>query len=475
MKRLSGVDAMLLYSETAEIHMHTIKVAVVDLSALPGGLPFPQLKEAAYRVLLGLEPLRYRLVSTPGHYHHPMWQENAPIDADYHIRRAVVAPPGGRRELDQLIGALAAVPLQRDRPLWELHIAEGLADNRIAVILKLHHALADGVASANLIAKALREYESLLLADTADRPDPIPATGRLVEGATREHLRQLANLPPLIWRTGAGAGRVWRRSRRRRKSHAPRRPALPPPSFANHVVSPGRRFATASLPLSEVVLISRQLGVTINDVVLAIAAGALRTLQLRYGGSVDKPLLAGVPASFNKSPERLSGNEFGYMIPPLPIHIADPLERVSLTSAAAAVAKENFALRGPTLMAEWLAYLPPRFSPAMFRWQSRRLSSGSVMNLTISNVPGPRTTHTLSGARITEIHSVGPLAAGSALNITVWSYVDQLNVSVLTDDVTMDDPHEATQAMTDSFNEIRTAVLTSDDSPGAPLAPAAGD
>nr|WP_231123239.1 WSD1 family O-acyltransferase [Mycobacterium asiaticum] len=163
------------------------------------------------------------------------------------------------------------------------------------------------------------------------------------------------------------------------------------------------------------------------------------------------------------------------MIPPLPIHIADPLERVRLTSVAAAVAKENFALRGPTLMAEWLAYLPPRFSPAMFRWQSRRLSSGSVMNLTISNVPGPRTTHTLGGARISEIHSVGPLAAGSALNITVWSYVDQLNVSVLTDDITMDDPHEATQAMTDSFNEIRTALLASGNSPGAPLASAAGD
>jgi hypothetical protein len=177
---------------------------------------------------------------------------------------------------------------------------------------------------------------------------------------------------------------------------------------------------------------------------------------LKYDGAADTPLIAGVPVSLDKSPDRLSGNAFGYMLPPLPVHIADPAERLALTAMASRNAKENFRLSGPTLLASWLEYLPPPLSPAMFRWQSRRLNSGTVMNLTVSNVPGPRETRSVDGAEITEIYSVGPLAAASGMNVTVWSYIDQLNISVLTDDITVDDPHEMTDAMIGSFREIQT-------------------
>jgi diacylglycerol O-acyltransferase / wax synthase len=272
--------------------------------------------------------------------------------------------------------------------------------------------------------------------------------------------------------------RVRRRSKERGAHPDLARNFAPPQCFINHVVTPGRRFATAPLSLSDVKETGKHLGVTINDMVLAMATGALRQLLLRYDGKADAPLIAGVPVSTDTSPERLMGNEFNYITPSLPVHIDDPLERVRLTSLATTIAKENHQLLGPTLLPAWLSYLPPSLAPPFFRAQARRVESASVMNLTISNVPGPRERGVIEGATVSEIYSVGPIVAGSGLNITVWSYVDQLAISVLTDDRTLDDPHEVTDAMLDAFAEIRSAAgLPSALTPvGAalPLAGAAG-
>ncbi len=258
--------------------------------------------------------------------------------------------------------------------------------------------------------------------------------------------------------TATGVTRVRRRAKERGAHPDLARNFAPPQCFLNHVVTPGRRFATAPLALADVKETGKHLGVTLNDIVLATAAGALRRLLLRYDGRADSPLIAGVPVSYNTSPERLAGNEFTYMTPSLPVHIDDPLERVRLTALATGIAKENHQLLGPTVLPAWLSYLPPAFAPGIFRRQARRVESASVMNLTVSNVPGPRERGDIEGATVSEIYSVGPIVAGSGLNITVWSYVDQLAISVLTDDRTLDDAHEATDAMIDAFLEIRKAA-----------------
>ncbi|GJF09756.1 putative diacyglycerol O-acyltransferase [Mycolicibacterium cyprinidarum] len=461
-KRLNGVDAMMLYSETPEIHMHTLKIGVLDVSKVPG-YDFDLFRSLAQERLHALAPLRYQLVDIPLRLHHPMWVQNAEIDLDYHLRRAQVAAPGGRRELDELIGEIASTPLDRDYPLWEMHIAEGLADNRIAIIHKVHHVLADGVASANQLAMALQpnrpEVGGQLEPSPADSTTPV----NLLKAAGRDHIRLIRRLPRLVNETATGVGRV--RKRAKERGHHPdlARNFAPPETFINHVVTPGRRFATAPLALADVKQTAKHLGVTLNDIVLAMAAGALRQLLLRYDGKADVPLIAGVPVSFNTSPQRLTGNEFTYMTPSLPVHIEDPLERVRLTAVATVIAKENHRLLGPTLIANWLAYLPAATTPGIFRSQARRVESATVMNLTVSNVPGPRERGRIEGATVEEIYSVGPIVAGSGMNITVWSYVDQLAISVLTDDRTLTDPHEATDALVESFIEIRRAAGLSGD------------
>jgi len=451
----------MLYSETPEIHMHTLKIGVLDVSGVDG-YNFDVFRRVAYPRLVALAPLRYQLVDIPLKLHHPMWVENRDIDLDYHLRRATVPAPGGRRELDELIGTLASTPLDRSRPLWEMYVVDGLADNRIAIIHKVHHVLADGMASANQMAMAMQSEAPSAPPASAHAHDQPWSQGRLLSAAGRDHVGLIRKLPRLIGETATGVSRVRRRSKERGRHPDLARSFSPPNCFINHIVSPGRRFATAPLALSDVKQTSKHLGVTLNDIVLATAAGALRRLLLRYDGRADSPLIAGVPVSYNTSPERLVGNEFTYLTPSLPVHIEDPLERVKLTALATKIAKENHQLLGPTVLPAWMSYLPPALAPRFFRAQARRLESASVMNLTISNVPGPRTRGNIEGATISEIYSVGPVVVGSGMNITVWSYVDQLAISVLTDDRTLDDPHEATDAMVDAFIEIRSAAGLSD-------------
>lgn len=314
------------------------------------------------------------------------------------------------------------------------------------------------MASANQMAMVIGAEEPDVRGALAEAPPDSTAALNLLRAAGRDHARGLRRLPMLLRETAAGVARV-RRSARERGPHPDlARNFAPPPTFINHVVSPVRRFATAPLALADVKDTARHLGVTLNDIVLATAAGALRSLQLRYDGAAEAPLIAGVPVSVDTSPTRIMGNEFTYITPSLPVHIGDPLERVRLTATATAIAKENHRLLGPTLLPSWLSYLPPATTPQIFRQQARRLESSLVMNLTISNVPGPRERGLVQGATVTEIYSVGPIVAGSGMNITVWSYVDQLSISVLTDDRTLDDPHEATDALLAAFAEIRAAA-----------------
>jgi diacylglycerol O-acyltransferase / wax synthase len=461
-KRLSGWDAVMLYSETPHVHMHTLKMAVLDLADL-GDQAFGanEFCEIVKRDMYKLDPFRYELINIPFKFHHPMWRENCEVDLDYHIRSYRVAAPGGRRELNEAVGEIAGTPLDRSRPLWELYLIEGLANGRVAVLGKIHHALADGVASANLMARGMDVAPGPQTDNDGHVTDPAPTRSALVRSALRDHVRQIAELPG-VWRYAAqGLGRVHRSSRK--LSPELSRPFTPPPTFMNHKVDPVRKFATATLALADVKETGKRLGVTINDMVLAISAGALRELLLRYDGHAEHPLLASVPVSFDFSTERISGNCFTAILVALPADVSDPLQRVQAAHDAAASAKEGNNLIGPELISRLVSYLPPAATETLFGWLAKKDGQNKVMNLPISNVPGPRQHGRLRGALITEIYSVGPLTTGSGLNITVWSYVDQLNISVLSDGATMQDPHDLTSAMVDAFTELRRAAGLSEE------------
>ena len=333
MKRLSGWDAMLLYIETPNVHMHTIKAGILDVSGVDGAPTIEAFREILQHRLHMLDPLRFELVDIPLKFHHPMWREHAEVDLEYHVRPLRLPGPGGRREFDEAIGEIASTPLERGKPLWMMYFVEGLADGNIAIITKIHHALADGIASGNLMARAMD------LTDTPDddrdcyEPDPPPSRSELMSAALRDHLRQVGRIPATLRYTAEGIGRFRGSSR---KLSTLTRPFDAPPTFINHTLTPQRRFATATLALADIKETRERLGVTINDVVLAISTGAIRRLLLKYDGQAEGPLLASVPVSIDPDPNRVWGNKFTTIAVAVPTHIADPLQRVHQVHAAAA-------------------------------------------------------------------------------------------------------------------------------------------
>ena len=230
-----------------------------------------------------------------------------------------------------------------------------------------------------------------------------------------------------------------------------------PPTFLNHVVSPRRRFASAALRLDDVKATAKALGITLNDLVLATVAGGLRELLLRYDGQADRPIIASVPTATDKS-DRVTGNEISGLSISLPVHVANPVERAQLVALATKIAKEDHEILGPRLYGRLMGYLPTAIAPAAFRWLGQRDAPNKMMNVAVSSVAGPRERGHFAGAPVSEIYSTGVLSPGAPVNITVWSYVDQLGVAVLTDDQTFNDPHEATDALTAAFSELRSAA-----------------
>lgn len=238
MKPLSGWDVLLLNSETPNVHQHTVKVAVVDTSDFEGEPSFAVFCETLHSRMHLLEPLRYELVDVPLHLHRPMWRENTDVDLGYHVRQVRVAAPGGRRELDALIGEIAGTALERSRPLWELYYAEGLANRQVAVIGKVHHALADGVASANLMARAMEwpdiVSDSQVVSGSGTVPGGTrgrPSAAELIRDAARDHARKLTDLPDVLKDGALGIHRLRRRSRQRRDHPDLARQFSPPPTF----------------------------------------------------------------------------------------------------------------------------------------------------------------------------------------------------------------------------------------------------
>jgi hypothetical protein len=181
---------------------------------------------------------------------------------------------------------------------------------------------------------------------------------------------------------------------------------------------------------------------------------------MAHDGAAERPIIASVPTATDKS-ERITGNELSGLSISLPVHIADPIERARLVALATRIAKEDHEILGPRLYGRMMAYLPAAVAPAAFRWLALREAPNKMMNVAVSSVAGPRERGHFGGAAVSEIYSTGVLSPGAPVNITVWSYVDQLGIAVLTDDLTFHDPHEATDALTAAFTELRDAAKVS--------------
>jgi diacylglycerol O-acyltransferase / wax synthase len=464
MEELTGLDARFIYSETPTAHMHTLKIAVIDLSGRPEALSPTRFIDLMEARLDRLPALRRRMVQIPHRLGHPVWVEDPEFDLSRHVRWRVVARPGNDHELAALVSEIASTQLPRSQPLWELTVVEGLEGGLTAFVVKLHHSMADGGAAVAML-------ENAFVIDDADAysrpaaPEPLPTRHELYRQAARSRRRRVARLPRFASQTGTGltaAGRA-----RRDSTVSLPVPFSSPRTSLNVSLERGRTFAMTALPLSDLQRIKRTCQVTFNDVFLAVCGGALRRYLDRRGELPRSSLIAGVPVATHLQPRHFSGNHVDNLMLPVASDIADPAERVRSIHEAVQAARRVREALGTDLFEYRAGLTPPHLYPLGIRlWARTRLANWTrpPINLVASNVVGPRRPLELDGGVVTALYSVGPILEGIGLNITAWSYVDRLYVSVLGCPASLPEPWTLIDDLTGASDELRTAVLGNRDS-----------
>ena len=363
MQRLSGLDAMFLSMETPTNHMHVTGVFVLDPSEAPQGFSFDQVRDMVGRRLNRAPPFRRRLVEVPFKLANPMWIEDPNFDLDYHVRRACLPSPGGQGELEAFVGQMIGLPLDRKRPLWEMYLVEGLEGGRQAIVMKMHHSAIDGVSGAELTAAWL-DLEADPPADADDdnwHAERVPTDIDLLIGAWT----QLASSPVKAVR----AARRIVETALHVSEHNRDSGVMPPPSpFSapktsfNQAITPHRRVAFADVALDDLKAVKNHFGCTVNDVILALCASALRRYLLAAGEDElpEEPLVGFVPMSVRTDDERLSaGNRISAMLTSLATDIADPVERLRTISAGMADAKSQESRIGAEVLTDWTEFTFP--------------------------------------------------------------------------------------------------------------------
>jgi len=437
MQRLTGMDATFLYMETPSAYMHVAGLMILDPSEVEGGFSMDDMR-AFYDSRLHLAaPFRRRLVEIPMGLHHPLWVEDPDFDLDYHLRHVAVPPPGGPRQLADLVSKLVSIQLDRNRPLWECWAIEGLENGHIAVLTKVHHAAIDGV-SGNEITVAMLQLSPDDEAPPPEeewKPDRIPTEVERLGYAANSLARQPFRLAKTLRRTTEIALRTRNRNRQPDVSPPPGFFAAPPTSF-NHAITPHRDFAFTSVSLSDVKAVKNAVGVSVNDVVLALCAGSLRNYLDSRDEHPDAPLVAMVPVSVRSEEQQGTlGNQVSQMLCSLATDIDDPVKRLETIHAGTQQAKGQLNAIGADALTDWAEFAAPALAGRAARLYSRTKMADRhrpLFNVTISNIPGPPFPLYSNGARMVANIPLGPIFDGGGLNITVMSYLDQLDFGLIT-------------------------------------------
>jgi WS/DGAT/MGAT family acyltransferase len=447
--RLSAVDAAFLHQESPTTQMHI--GALIVLEGPPP--PFVELRDHVRSRLPRVPRYRQKLATPPLGLGRQLWIDDPAFNLDYHLRHTALPRPGGDAELRRLVGRLFAQRLDRTKPLWELWYVEGLAGGRTALISKTHHSLVDGVSGVDL-ATVLFDLEAEpqeTEGGDAWQPRPEPTGAELAAAS----LRDAARLP---FRGIEALGRAPRELAEAREAIEGLGEVVwaglnPPPDTPLNVrIGPHRRFEVAAARLSDLKEVKDAFGGTVNDVVLAVVAGALsRWFHARGLRTEGLELRAGVPVSVRTPDERgAMGNRLTQLVAPLPIGLRDPVERLHRISASMADVKESKQALGAKVIAGAQEFAPP----TLLAQASRLNFSTRFYNLLVTNVPGPQVPLYVLGRRIEAVFPVPFLAGDRALAIAVMSYDGGMGFGLLGDLDAMADLVIVAKGIDDALAEL---------------------
>lgn len=422
--------------------LHVCSIVALDTSTVPGGYTFDRFRDDLAARMRALPELRAKLADSQLNLDHPVWVEDKAFDLTRHLKRISVPAPGGRRELTDLCAHIASMPLDRSKPLWEMWVVEGVErvdpddGEPLVLMLKLHHAAVDGVSAANLL--------NTLCAPAPDAPPPDPVDGpgdaASWEIAASGLLRFLTRPWQLTRVIPETTSTIVKTVSRAVSGKAMAAPFTAPTTPFNAELTSERAIALAQLSLDDVKRVKNHYEVKVNDVVMALCAGALRGYLRDRDLLPDRPLIAVVPASVREQSDRPGRNQLSGMFCNLHTDIDDPLERLHAIAESDSRAKEHSSALGPTLLVD----LADTFSRGAFGWllgvlSRTPLSHTAIHNVVISNVAGPPMTLYTCGAEVKALYPLGPIFHGSGLNITAMSQGGKLNVGIISCPTLVDD------------------------------------
>jgi len=481
LRQLTGLDAQFLALETPRQAGHVGGLAILDPRTRPNGrLELADVHNMIAERLPLLPPFRWRLKPVPLGLDYPYWIDDADFDLEYHVRELAIPPPPTDAKLAEQVARIFSRPLDRARPLWELYLIHGLQDGNVGMLTKIHHSAVDGMSGAEIL--------SALLDLTPEGRDPPPPDGTKPEpepGELEMLLRGMLGTPRYVQRVlrgipstlpnledtpilgdipgaktlGRTTARVARALRGRPSRVLERTNLSPPRTPFNRRVSPHRRFAFGRIKLDDVKAVKNAYGFTVNDVVVAICAGAVRRWLVEHRELPDQPLVTQIPVSVRSEEQRGTyGNRIGLMSVPLFTNEPDPIKRLQFTHDALRATKERHKALPAQLLQDATQFIPPAvFARAARVSFSLAATRRPIWNLVVSNVPGPQFPLYCAGARLVANYPVSVITDGMGLNITVMSYWGYLDIGIVVDREQMRDVWKLIPWLEESLKELMPA------------------
>ena len=426
MKALSPVDQVFLWLEKRQQPMH---VGGLQLFSFPEDAPddyVAQLADQLREETIVTPPFDRRLGSRFGQ---PVWVEDEQLDLEHHFRFEALPTPGRVRELLSFVSAEHSHLMDRERPMWEFHLIEGLKDRQFAVYTKVHHSLVDGVSAMRLFQRMLSQDPeqrnmppiwSLPRRSRSGDDDEGPSMWRNVAHLLGESGKQLGTIPAVTKALLNTVNRARKDPAYDSIFHAPR-------CVLNGKITGSRRFAAQSYDLKRIRAVCTAFGTTVNDVVMTMCATALRTYLMNQDALPEKPLVAMVPVSL-RTDDSSGGNQVGIILASLGTHLNDAGERLRYIHDDVKTAKERYATMSPEEILNYTALL---LAPASFNLLTGLAPKWQTFNVVISNVPGPKEPSYWNGARLEGMYPVSIAMDRIALNMTLTSYCDQVEFGLI--------------------------------------------
>ena len=461
---ISGMDATFLYAETERSPMHVGSVAVIE-----GSLEFETFRALLKSRIHQMPTLRRRLMFVPMSIDHPYWVDDPNFNIDLHLQHVAPPQPGGWKQLRDLASRIFSEPLDRTRPLWSFTFVEGLDDiaqvpkGSVAIISKIHHVAVDGMAGAGMLSLIfdLSPKTKEIPAPKPYKPKRLPNEVDLILKSAVDFAKNPLKLPTIIGNTVAASVKTGMVTRVQRLD-LPTAPFSAPSTPLNGILSPQRKWNTAILDLKRVIALKKIMDTTVNDVILAICAGALRRYLNEKDQLPNKPLVAMVPISTRQNEDGATeGNKISAMLVQLATDIADPIERLQAIHDNTNTGKTYQNAAGAKTLSNLAEVVPFGVANLASRMYSRfNLSKmhKPVFNVVITNVPGPQMPIYLQGHKLQSIMGMAPIIDGMGLIITVLSYNGSITISPTSDANSMPDINTFTTYIRESANELEELV-----------------